>query len=96
MQTMEIEKIRESLNQAFLILNESPVNDPESRSFEDAVYLLNIVAESIKFIRASYEDIDHEVQVILKNLQRMEEVVQEKIENPYSQRDFITLGRTYA
>ncbi len=88
---MNIEQINilvSKLNNACRFLDGLPNDGSGYGAFDNALYQLGRVADSLQFMRSSCEDIQYENQIILSALDELESGVQEKIKDPYKQIDF--------
>jgi SMC interacting uncharacterized protein involved in chromosome segregation len=85
----QLEQLKEQIRAKFVeIDNMSPMAEP-SDSWENARWELEKIECYIDSMIRSVEDIIFDSQRIIKSLDNIGEVVRAKIENPYSQQDFI-------
>jgi|GEM_PF-5047280 hypothetical protein len=89
----QVNSLVPKLNKAVCILDGLSDDGSEPSAFEECLYQLGKVVDSIKFMRACYEDIGDEVQIALKALDELENNVEEKIKNPYRSVQFMTVSK---
>jgi mannitol-1-phosphate/altronate dehydrogenase len=89
-----IDKLKEHCKNAFTAIDSiEPATDETEDKIDDALHYLCVAQDSLDFIRESYQEILIELKTLLDNLDKIDLVVQEKIENPYSQTDFVSIGK---
>ena len=88
---LPLEQLSLEVGKAFAVLGQlSP--DSEGGPWEEAVWQLEKVRDSLRCMRLSCEDIVFETQRAIQALETLDGEIQAKVENPYRQVDFITFS----
>ena len=86
-----LEQLSLEVGKAFAVLRQL-APDSEGGPWEEAVWRLEKVRDSLRCMRLSCEDIVFETQRAIQALEAMDGEIQAKVENPYRQADFITFS----
>ena len=98
MQTIDIYEMTSKVKNAFSILDSLSPSSEEEGEYEEVLYQLEKAKECFRCMSSSLEDIIFEAKVAQKAFDCIGEKIQEKLDNPYRQVEFVSFEerRPYA
>ncbi len=85
----QIDILKSEATLAFRRMERLAPTGREDCAFEEALWQLEKVGDSVKGMYASLEDFVYEAKSAMASLEKVEEVIKTKIENPYLQVEFV-------
>jgi len=90
MQTIDIYEMTSKVKNAFSVLDSLSPSSEEDGQYEEGLYQLEKAKECFRFMSSSLEDIICEAKVAQKALDSIGGIIQQKLDNPYLQIDFVS------
>ncbi len=85
----QINLLKSEANIAFRKMEHLAPNGREDCAFEEALWQLAKVGDSVKGMYASLDDFMYEAKIARTSLEKVGEVIQTKMDNPYLQVEFV-------
>jgi hypothetical protein len=85
----QIDLLKSEANRAFRKMERLAPTGREDCAFEEAFWQLAKVGDSVKGMYAALDDFMYEAKIAMASLDKVGEVIESKIENPYLQIEFV-------